>query len=103
MKVKVFRIDPQEDDNGHFQEFDVPVNKEEKWTIMDVLFYITGNLDSSLAYYRHSICNQGVCARCSIKVNGKPVLACAYPVIDEEELILEPRGTNIVRDLVIFA
>jgi succinate dehydrogenase / fumarate reductase iron-sulfur subunit len=99
MRVKVFRMDPSVDKEGYFQEYDVPVNKEEKWTVMDVLHYIALNLDSSLSYYRHSICNQGICARCLIKVNGKVELACVYKVV-EDELILEPGSGKLVKDLV---
>lgn len=99
MRVKVFRMDPSVDKEGYFQEYDVPVNKEEKWTVMDVLHYIALNLDSSLSYYRHSICNQGICARCLIKVNGKVKLACVYKVV-EDELILEPGSGKLVKDLV---
>jgi len=99
MKVKVFRMDPSTDREGHFQEYDVPVNKGERWTVMDVLDYIALHLDSSLSYYRHSVCNQGICARCSIKINGKVELACTHKV-EEEELILEPRNDRVVKDLV---
>lgn len=99
MKVKVFRIDPSTDKEGYFQEYEVPVNKEENWTVMDVLDYIAMNLDASLSYYRHSICNQGICARCLIKINGKLDLACAHKVV-EDQLVLEPRNNRIVKDLV---
>jgi len=99
MRVRVFRMDPSVDKEGYFQEYDVPVNNKEKWTIMDVLDYIALNLDHSLSYYRHSVCNQGICARCSIRVNGKVELACTRKVV-EDELILEPRKDKVVKDLV---
>lgn len=99
MRVRVFRMDPSIDKEGYFQEYDVPVIKEEKWTIMDVLDYIALNLDSSLSYYRHSVCNQGICARCLIKVNGKVELACTRKVV-EDELTLEPRSDKVIKDLV---
>lgn len=99
MKVKVFRFDPAKNQESYFQNFEVPVSSEEKWTVMDVLDYIVHNLDSSLSYYRHSVCNQGICGRCSLKVNGKAELACVYKVTDTE-LLLEPKSNNIVKDLV---
>jgi len=101
VKVKVYRKDPSVDEQAYFKEYDVPVKKEEKWTVMDVLDYISRNLDGSLSYYRHSACCQGICARCVVKVNGKPALACARTVV-EDELILEPsREDKLVKDLVI--
>lgn len=99
MKVKVFRLDTSIDNEGYFQEYDVPVIEEEKWTIMDVLDFIALNLDSSLSYYRHSICNQGICGRCLVKINGKVGLACASRVTSDE-LVLEPKNDKIVKDLV---
>lgn len=99
MKVKVFRFDISIDNEGYFQEYDVPVIEEEKWTIMDVLNFINLNLDSSLSYYRHSICNQGICGRCLVKINGKVGLACVNRVTSDE-LVLEPKNSKIVKDLV---
>ena len=99
MKIKVFRMDPSIDNNSYFQDYDVPVNEEEKWTVMDVLDYIILNLDSTLSYYKHSICNQGICGRCLLKVNGRARLACVHRVL-EDELLLEPINSKVVKDLV---
>lgn len=70
-------------------------------TVMEVLDYIYAHLDHSLAYYRHSACGQGICMRCSLKLNGKNVLACAETVPGDADLLLEPRGGEVVRDLVV--
>lgn len=71
-------------------------------TVMDLLDYISQNIDPSLGYYRHSVCNHGVCGRCLLRVNGKPVLACTARVRDYGgELLLQPaEGARPVRDLV---
>lgn len=79
--------------------FEVPAVKG-RWTVMDVLDYIALNIDPSLGYYRHSVCNQGICGRCGVKVNGKAALACTSKV-QEEELLLEPRSGKVVRDLIV--
>ena len=71
------------------------------WTIMDVLDYIALHLDPSLAYYKHSACNQGICARCMLKVNGKTALACTCRP-EGDDLSLEPRAGSVVRDLVVW-
>jgi succinate dehydrogenase / fumarate reductase, iron-sulfur subunit len=100
LKVKIFRYDASSQPAGCFQEYDVPTVAAQRWTVMDILDYISLNLDSSLAYFRHSSCNQGSCARCSLKVNGKPVLACVL-VPEDDEITLEPATNQIVRDLII--
>lgn len=72
-------------------------------TVMDLLDYISQNIDPSLGYYRHSVCNHGVCGRCLLRINGKPALACTARVRDYEgDLLLEPADrSRAVRDLVI--
>ena len=96
--VKVYRFDPSADREGRFQEYEVPA--KEYWTVMDVLDYISRQLDGTVAYFRHSACDHGICGRCVLKVNGEPHLACTYSLNQEQELILEPKNENIVRDLV---
>jgi succinate dehydrogenase / fumarate reductase iron-sulfur subunit len=98
MIVKTYRYAPESGIPPRFQSFEVPAGPD--WTVMDILDYISLHQDSSLAYFRHSACDHGVCARCGLKVNGKPVLACTYTVGDAVELILEPRNDKVVRDLV---
>ncbi len=99
MNVKILRFDPDKDTAPYFDQFSVPTTPV--WTVMDVLDYITERLDSTVAYYRHSACDHGICARCALKVNGKPTLACTCQVGDGEELILEPRAGQVIRDLVV--
>ena len=54
-------------------------------TVMDLLDYISQNIDPSLGYYRHSVCNHGVCGR---DYGG--------------DLLLQPaEGAQAIRDLVI--
>lgn len=101
MKVKIFRYDPSTDREGYYDEYDVPVPKDTNWTVMDVLDYISLNLDSSISYYKHSVCNHGICVRCALKVNGRTKLSCLCVANEYDELVLEPRSTeSIVKDLV---
>ncbi len=82
-------------------EYEVPV--QAGTTVMDILDYIYENLDGSLAYYRHSRCNQGICGRCAVKLDGKTVLACTAVVDTEKDSItLSPAGKDVVRDLVVL-
>jgi succinate dehydrogenase/fumarate reductase iron-sulfur protein len=100
VELKVMRYDPATDQEPYFDQFEVPVIEEEIWSIMDALDYIHENLDGSLAYYRHSICNHGICARCAVRVNGRNRLACEYPCPSEGKVLIEPSNRNIVKDLV---
>jgi len=91
MIIKVLR------ENG-IQSYEIEINKDK--TIMQALEYITLNQDPSLGYYAHSVCNQGICARCLVKANGKSVYMCLEKV-GEEDLLLEPINDKVVRDLVV--
>ncbi len=102
MKVTVYRYDPDLLPQGRFEEFEVPVPAgRDLWSVMDVLDYISLRQDPSLAYYRHSACNHGICGRCVLQVNGKPGLACLQLVDPAKPLVLEPAAhRQRVRDLV---
>lgn len=97
MKVSVFRGSDRQ--SGRYDVYDVPLRADGTCSVMDVLDYIYENLDGTLSYYRHSVCNQGICGRCGVKANGKVGLACVTRVVDEE-LYLEPKNDRIVKDLV---
>ena len=102
MKVIIHRFDP---DNGKkwTDSYDVPT-EERSMTVMDVLDYISSHLDPTLAYYKHSACNHGICGRCSLQVNGKVKLACITQVSGEENLELAPVPARApIRDLVTKA
>lgn len=99
MKVEINRYDP-ESEKKWIDHYEVPLNDKTK-TIMDVLDYISLNLDPTLAYYQHSVCNHGICGRCTLTVNGKPRLACIELANNYEELVIGPIGNrNLIRDLI---
>lgn len=99
MKIKVYRFDPDTGKEPYYETFEVPAQAD--WSVMDALDYIAEYFDSSLTYYRHSACDHGVCGRCGLKVNGKAALACVCAVGEEEEIILEPKVGDVIRDLVV--
>jgi succinate dehydrogenase / fumarate reductase iron-sulfur subunit len=102
LQVKVHRYDPSARSSAHFDTFAVPVPKGAQWTVMDVLEYIRINLDSSIGYYAHSICDHGVCARCTLRVNGENRLACITEVPEGGETVLEPLAKRtVIKDLVV--
>ena len=97
----MFRFDPDVDAAGRYDVFNVPA--ERTWTIADALDYIAENFDSSLAYYRHSACDHGICGRCAVKVDGVARLACSFRVGDATELTVDPMRSEVVRDLVVVS
>ncbi|MGI6623680.1 MAG: 2Fe-2S iron-sulfur cluster-binding protein [Acetivibrionales bacterium] len=100
MKVEIERYRP---DTGEKRKdcFEVPVTNDRRMTVMDLLDYISLNLDGSLSYYKHSACNHGICGRCSLQVNGKTRLACLTVVNDYDTLTLSPaNGRKVIKDLV---
>lgn len=100
MIVKVKRYNPELDKESYYKTYDIPITKEERFTVMDVLDYIVLHKDSSLSYFKHSACNHGICGRCALKVNEKVKLACTY-LVQEDDIVLEPRNGEIIKDLVV--
>lgn len=71
-------------------------------TIMELLHFISENMDPTLGYFQHSACCHGICRRCALRANGKTVLACTTPVDWTRTLHLAPAGDREpVRDLVV--
>lgn len=97
IKVTVYRFDTFIDEQPYYQTYEVPVVKG--MSVLEVLDYIYENLDGSLAYYDHAACQQGICRRCTLSINGKPSLMCQTLV--EGDITLEPPSKfEVVRDLV---
>jgi succinate dehydrogenase/fumarate reductase-like Fe-S protein len=95
LKILIARSDREE-----YEEYQVEVKSGET-TVMDILDDIYENLDHTLAYYKHSTCNQGICGRCAVKLNGRTVLACMEKVDSSLDTItIEPKNGKVVRDLV---
>lgn len=94
MKVEIVR-------NNGVQVYDVPYISD-TMTVMDALDYIYNNLDHTLAYYRHSSCNQAICGRCLVRLDGKLVLACAKQIDKDANTIrISPAMGEVIRDLVV--
>ncbi|ADN08097.1 succinate dehydrogenase/fumarate reductase iron-sulfur subunit [Sulfurimonas autotrophica] len=67
-------------------------------TLLEVLSSIKTEQDNSLAF--SSGCRSSVCGSCSMRVNEKEVLACAYKVQDGD--VIEPlKNIEVIRDLVV--
>ena len=97
VQVTVSRFDPSVDEKPYDQSYEVPVIAG--MSVLDVLDYIYENLDGSLAYYTHAACQQGICRRCTLVINGKPSLMC-QTLVEGDLTLGPPPKFEVIRDLV---
>jgi fumarate reductase (CoM/CoB) subunit B len=92
--ARVRRFTPGE--SAHYETFEVPY---QKWMrVLDVLIYISEELDSDLSYRWY--CGSKMCGTCAMRVNGREILACWAAV--EPEMTIEPlRNLPVIRDLTV--
>jgi fumarate reductase iron-sulfur subunit len=76
-------------------EYDVQMQDA---TLLEVLNEIKTSQDSSLTFA--SGCRSSVCGSCSVRVNGREVLACAYKV-QNGDLVEPMKNSPVIRDLVV--
>jgi len=96
VKVKILRSKPWTKEEPKHQVFEVPL--EGKTSVLNVLTYISENLDPTLAFYNS--CRIGKCMGCQVVVNGKAKMACTTPVNDD--ITVEPlRNHKVIKDLVV--
>ena len=95
INVKVYRFDPDNDTEPHFEKYTVNVHGGAR--VLHVFHAIHDQLDPTLAY-RYS-CGSGQCGSCAVRVNGEPVLACMEEARDN--MIIEPLNLSVKKDLVV--
>ena len=99
IKFRIQRYNPEQDEAPHVQEFAIPVTRG--MTVLDGLFYIKENLDSTLAF--RASCRMAICGSCGMLINDYPHLAC-HTQIEEfhtDTLKIKPLPNfGIIKDLV---
>lgn len=96
--ASIFRYNPAEDQQPHYQTYAVPVKRER--TLQALLEDIYENYDHTLAF-RKGKCYQGICGRCLVKLNGKPVRACSTIIKAGETVQVDPvNNDKVLKDLV---
>jgi len=75
MKIKIARYTSEPEVTQALLEYEVEM---EDATLLAVLNEIKTKIDASLSF--SSGCRSSVCGSCSMRVNGKEVLACGYKV-----------------------
>ncbi len=96
--VSVFRYETAQNREPYYQTYTVPVRQES--TLQAILEYIYENCDHTLAF-RKGKCYQGICGRCLVKLNGKPVRACSTRLSAGETVQVDPvNKEKVLKDLV---
>jgi len=97
------RYDPYTDKNPYFTEYPLEYRRNDQ--LLDLFHKIKTEIDSAFSYRRS--CRHGICGSCTVKVNGKPILACRTPVRELTDefgpaLTVTPIDTEkVIHDLVI--
>src|SRR2546421_5003817 len=75
---------------------------DERMTVLDALFHIQRELDSSLAF--RCSCRVGMCGTCAMMINWQPRLACQTRVetLDADSVTVEPlTHLPVIKDLIV--
>ena len=101
--LKIRRYDP-ESDRSWIQNYQLETGRILRFT--DLFRKINTELDPTLAW--NSSCEHGQCGTCSVKINGRPMLACELLVenavedFETTEFFIEPLTiAPVVRDLIV--
>lgn len=97
MKVTVFLYDPSADAKPYQKTYDVPW--KQYITVLEVLTYIHENYDPIAFDYS---CRGRVCGRCTMMLNGEPIMACVTTVPEDQDITIKPlNGFPVIRDLIV--
>ncbi len=72
VSIKILRYDPESDRKGHWENYIVDAEPEER--ILDLLHKIKWFEDGSLSFRKS--CAHGVCGSDAMVINGENMLAC---------------------------
>jgi succinate dehydrogenase / fumarate reductase iron-sulfur subunit len=102
-KFEIYRFDPTQGGEGHFDGFELPIQDETCTTILDVLLRLQKEQDPSLSF-RYA-CRVNMCGSCGMVINGREGLACKTNVSDfpgGQTITLRPLNHfPVVKDLVV--
>ncbi len=97
--LKIFRYHPEVDKTFHYETY-VIENAQETDRVLDLLEYVKGYYDGTLAFRRS--CAHGVCGSDAMRINGQNMLACKVLVRDVgTHITVEPiLGLKVIKDLI---
>ena len=99
IKLKIFRFDPEKDEEPHYQTFELEADPMDR--LLDCLNRIRWEQDPTLSF--RMSCGHGVCGSDGMRINGICGLACQKLVKNfKEEILIEPLPVfKVVKDLVV--
>ncbi|MDA9713278.1 2Fe-2S iron-sulfur cluster-binding protein [Acidimicrobiaceae bacterium] len=92
INLKILRYDPESDRKGHWENYIVDAEPEER--ILDLLHKIKWFEDGSLSFRRS--CAHGVCGSDAMVINGENMLACQVLV---KEVVAMDFGEKLFQGL----
>ena len=97
--AKIFRYDPDGDQEPYFKEYQVSI--DEKTTVLMLLDRLYREQDPTLSF-RNYCCGLQTCRSCLMKINHKTKFACLTLVEPGEAVVLEPLSypERHIKDLV---
>ena len=100
--LKVYRYDPQKDQEPHYDTYQVD-GLPDFSTVLDALIKVREDIDGTLTM--RCSCRSAVCGSCAFRVNGHAKLGCKTALAklapNGEEVCVEPMGNmKVVKDLV---
>lgn len=100
MKFRVYRYDPEKDQEPYMQEFSLDIPSNTDMMVLDALEKLKEE-DPSLALRRS--CREGVCGSDGMNINGKNRLACITALSSlSQPIVIRPLpGFPVVKDLVV--
>uniref|UniRef100_A0A1J0F7K1 Succinate dehydrogenase [ubiquinone] iron-sulfur subunit n=1 Tax=Vertebrata lanosa TaxID=1261582 RepID=A0A1J0F7K1_9FLOR len=72
--VRIYRWNPYLNLKPWFNIFPLKLNKNISYMVLDILFIIKNQYDTTLTYRRS--CREGICGSCAMNINGLNTLAC---------------------------
>ena len=99
IKLKIFRYDPDKDENPYYQNFEVEANPMDR--LLDCLNRIRWEQDPTLSF--RMSCGHGVCGSDGMRINGICGLACQKLVKNlGKEVLIEPIPVfKVLKDLIV--
>ena len=96
---KVYRWDPDLDDNPRLDTFEVDLD-DCGAMVLDALIKIKNEVDSTVTFRRS--CREGVCGSCAMNVDGTNTLACIKLIADikGDAKVYPLPHLKVVKDLV---
>lgn len=98
MNITVKRYDPSKDAAPYDVTFEVPHTGDAHMTLLQALVYIHENYGGVAFDFS---CRARNCGRCSMMLDGKPVLACVEPLADGDHTVEPLAGMPVIRDLMV--